>query len=684
MHARDWFSWMTMPTPPVRLSQLLDMSVVQRLAEANYKATGMPIGIIDALDGSILVGCGWQDICTHYHRADPRSLERCRESDDYIKSHLTPDAACEYTCKNGLRDIGVPIVVAGEHLATLFLGQFFYEDEAPDRDFFVRQAEELGFDQRAYLAALDRVPVLDRRSVENTVAYDRALVRFISDLAEGALRHARDQQALRESEERFRMLADNMAQLAWIADEQGHIRWFNKRWYDYTGLAPTEPDGTESRFVHPEHRERVVAKIQRCFATGEAWEDTFPIQGKDGSYRWFLSRSHPIRDAAGKIVRWFGTNTDVTEQRQAEEALREDDRRKDEFLSVLSHELRNPLAPIRNSIHLLEHVDAASEQARRARAVIGRQSEHLTRLVDDLLDMTRIAKGKIQLSRERLDVANIVRQTAEDLRSVITGRALELTLDFAAEPVFVDGDATRLGQVVGNLLQNAAKFTPAGGRVAVSVLAEAASVEIRVRDTGVGIAPGVLDRVFEPFFQGESSLARTDGGLGLGLALVKAIAELHGGSAYAESAGRGEGAELIVRLPLAAAAVTPATPDGPARRIAQGRLVLVVDDNVDAADSLAELVQLFGHSTEVAYDGPTALAKAQANPPDVVLCDIGLPGMSGYDVARELRAKRSSGMRLIAVSGYAQPEDLERAAEAGFDHHVAKPPDPDLIERLLG
>ena len=230
-----------MPTPPVRLSQLLDMSVVQRLAEANYKATGMPIGIIDALDGSILVGCGWQDICTYYHRADPRSLERCRESDDYIKSHLAPDAACEYTCKNGLRDIGVPIVVAGEHLATLFLGQFFYEDEAPDREFFVRQAEELGYDQRAYLAALDRVPVIDRRAVENTVAYDRALVRFIGDLAEGALRHARDQQALRESEERFRLLADNMAQLAWITDEQGRIRWFNKRWFDYTGLPPTEP-----------------------------------------------------------------------------------------------------------------------------------------------------------------------------------------------------------------------------------------------------------------------------------------------------------------------------------------------------------------------------------------------------------------------------------------------------------
>jgi PAS domain S-box-containing protein len=673
---------MTSDKSSLRLSQLLDMSVVQRLAEANYNATGMPIGIIDAFDGSILVDCGWQDMCVHFHREHPRSLERCRESDDYIKRHLSTGAACEYTCRNGLRDIGVPIVVAGEHLATLFLGQFFYADEPKNREFFVRQAEELGFDEPAYLAALERVPVLDRRAVENTVAYDRALVRFIGELAEGALRHARDQKALRESEERFRMLADNMAQLAWIADERGRMRWFNKRWFDYTGLPPTEPNGTESSFVHPDHRERVVAKIRRCFETGEPWEDTFPIKGKDGSYRWFLSRSHPIRDAAGKVIRWFGTNTDVTEQRLAEEALREVDRRKDEFMSVLSHELRNPLAPIRNSIHLLAHADAVSEQAQRARAVIQRQTEHLARLVDDLLDMTRIAKGKIELCRELLDVASVVRQTGEDMRSVIAGRGLELTLDLPGEPVLVDGDATRLGQVLGNLLQNAAKFTPSGGSVAVSVRAAGGSAEIRVRDTGVGIAPGVLDRVFEPFFQADDSLARTDSGLGLGLALVKTIAELHGGTARAESGGRGEGAVIMVRLPLAAGAVTRAAADDATATVAQRRRVLVVDDNVDAADSLAELVQLFGHSTEIAYDGPTALAKAQANPPDVVLCDIGLPGMSGYDVARALRAK-PTGMRLVAVSGYAQPEDVQRAAEAGFDHHVAKPPDPDAIERLL-
>ena len=440
------------------------MSIVQRLAEANHVATGMPIGIIDAFDGSVLVGCGWQTICVDFHRAHPRSLERCRESDAYIKGHLSASAACEYRCKNGLRDIGVPIVVAGEHLATLFLGQFFYEGESPDRAFFERQARELGFDLASYLAALDRVPTFPRHVVENIVAYDRALVRFIGELAEAALRHSRDQQALRESEERFRMLADNIPQLAWSADAHGHIRWFNQRWFEYTGRPPgAPPDGSEEALIHPDHRERVLAKIRGCFASGEPWEDTFPIQGKDGSYRWFLSRMHPIRDGAGNVIRWFGTNTDVTEQRDAAQALRDADRRKDEFLSVLSHELRNPLAPIRNSVFILGRADPAGEQTRRARAVIERQVNHLTRLVDDLLDVTRIARGKIALRCTDVDVASVVRRTAEDLRSVVAAQGVELALELPPDPITVRGDAMRIAQVLGNLLQNAAKFTPAGG-----------------------------------------------------------------------------------------------------------------------------------------------------------------------------------------------------------------------------
>ena len=360
---------MTSDKPSLRLSQLLDMSVVQRLAEANYNATGMPIGIIDAFDGSILVGCGWQDICVHFHREHPRSLERCRESDDYIKRHLSTGAACEYTCRNGLRDIGVPIVVAGEHLATLFLGQFFYADEPTNR----RVLRPAGGGARVRRARVPRRararpgPRVAARS-RTSVAYDRALVRFIGELAEGALRHARDQKALRESEERFRMLADNMAQLAWIADERGRMRWFNKRWFDYTGPAAHRAQWHRVELRPPRspgaRRREDPALLRDRRAVG----GHVPDQGEGRLLSLVPVALAPIRDAAGKVIRWFGTNTDVTEQRQAEEALREADRRKDEFLGVLSHELRNPLAPIRNShLHPRARATPGSEQAPRAR-----------------------------------------------------------------------------------------------------------------------------------------------------------------------------------------------------------------------------------------------------------------------------------------------------------------------------
>ncbi|BDG01985.1 hypothetical protein AMOR_09810 [Anaeromyxobacter oryzae] len=368
--------------------------------------------------------------------------------------------------------------------------------------------------------------------------------------------------------------------------------------------------------------------------------------------------------------------------RQSEQSLREADRRKDDFLGMLSHELRNPLAPIRNSVYILNHADPAGEPARRARAVIQRQTEHLTRLVDDLLDVTRIARGKIELRRERIDVADVVRRTAEDLRAVLSSRDLELVVEVPPARLWVHADETRLAQVVGNLLHNAGKFTPPGGRVEVSVRAGDGIAELRVRDTGVGIEPELLERVFEPFVQSERSLARTQGGLGLGLALVKGIVELHGGSVRAESAGPGRGAELVVILPLAS---TPEARSAPAGETTPGagRRVLVVDDNRDAAESLAQLLEVRGHTADVAFDGPTAIRMAGATRYDVILCDIGLPGMSGYEVATALRNGAGNGAQLIAVSGYAQPEDLARAADAGFDGHVAKPADPERILQLL-
>ncbi|HET8539855.1 MAG TPA: ATP-binding protein [Anaeromyxobacter sp.] len=369
---------------------------------------------------------------------------------------------------------------------------------------------------------------------------------------------------------------------------------------------------------------------------------------------------------------------------EANQRLKDTDRRKDDFLAVLSHELRNPLAPIRNSLYILEHAAPGGEQAKRALDVIARQANHLARLVDDLLDVTRIARGKIELRRSRVDARDVVHRAAEDFTGVMADRGLAFRTVVPDRQVWIDADATRIAQIVGNLLHNAAKFTRAGDEVTLSLETRGGTAEIRVRDTGAGIDPVLLPNVFDAFVQGQRTLARTEGGLGLGLALVKSIAELHGGAARAESAGKGRGAEFIVALPLLAGeAAQPALPrPARARTSTGGRRVLVVDDNVDAADSLAEIVQMLGHAAEVAYDGPTAIAKARASPPDVVLCDIGLPGMSGYEVAQALRAAGNRA-HMFALSGYAQPEDVKNSVAAGFDGHVAKPLVVEDLDRLL-
>ena len=371
-----------------------------------------------------------------------------------------------------------------------------------------------------------------------------------------------------------------------------------------------------------------------------------------------------------------------TRVRERTAALEEMDRRKDEFLATLSHELRNPLAPIAASIYILNRVDPGSPQARRAREVIERQTQHVNHLVDDLLDVTRIARGKIQLHRETVDLAELLSRTVEDHRSIFRQYEVSLTADLPPAAVPAHVDRTRLIQVIGNLLQNAAKFTPPGGEARVSLRAVGNHAELRVSDTGAGIAPELFPVVFEPFAQGDRSLARTGGGLGLGLSLARDIVALHGGTIRVESGGPGKGSTFIVRLPLQATDGTGVFPGPDGLAEAAHRHVLVVDDNHDAAETLADMVRLFGHSADVAYNGPSAIEKARARPPDVVLCDIGLPGISGYEVARALRAERRD-LRLIAVSGYAQPQDAVKAGEAGFDSHLAKPTDPERLRTLL-
>lgn len=373
----------------------------------------------------------------------------------------------------------------------------------------------------------------------------------------------------------------------------------------------------------------------------------------------------------------------LAEVRDQASMLRELDRRKSEFLAVLSHELRNPLTPIRNSLFLLDHAAPGSEQAERAKGVLFRQTEHLSKLIDELLDMTRISRGKVELHREILDVCNIVRLACDDHRALFEQHQIELRFDGPARPAWTNADAHRLSQVVGNLLQNALRFTPPGGRVVVSLSVANPDVEIRVRDTGIGMEAHQLERVFEPFAQVENTLARTHGGLGLGLALVKALVKMHGGRVSAISEGLGHGCELVVALPLAEPPASAAD-DTAVITATSGTFVLLIEDNVDAAQSLADLLELSGHRVRLAYDGTTGIQMAVELKPDVVLCDIGLPDVNGYEVARTLRAEPSlRSTRLIAVSGYAQYADKQKAMDAGFDAHLTKPPDLDRLDKLL-
>jgi PAS domain S-box-containing protein len=368
--------------------------------------------------------------------------------------------------------------------------------------------------------------------------------------------------------------------------------------------------------------------------------------------------------------------------RNAYQRLQDADRHKDEFLAVLSHELRNPLAPIQNSLYILDRASPGCDQARRSLDVIRRQAAHLSRIVDDLLDVTRIARGKIRLQRQRVDVVEIMRRTVEDYRTSFLEGGVRLQARMPDGALWADVDSTRLAQVVGNLLGNALKFTPRDGTVELKLRREQAWAILTVRDSGAGIAPDVIERLFQPFSQAEQTLDRSRGGLGLGLALVRGLAELHGGSASAQSEGLGRGAEFTVRLPLGG--VPAQSAEAPTAGPASPRRVLVIDDNVDSANSLRELLELWGHEVKVAYDGAEGIAVAHDFRPELVLCDIGLPGMSGHAVARALRADAAlDGAYLVALTGYALPEDVQRAAESGFHRHLAKPPGIEALQELL-
>ena len=670
-------------------------------------------------------------------------------------------------------------------------------------------------------------------------------------------------EALKGSEQRFRLLADTIPNLAWMARPDGHIFWYNRRWYDYTGTTPEAMEGWGWQEVHhPDELPKVLARWTESISTGQPFNMVFPLKGADGVFRPFLTLVNPFREPSGEILFWFGTNTDITEQKQAEErlahsaeierhrsglltqvaeasrsinavlseesitrvlaedarkilgthlaitsttrqddheqvvsaislsekyashhnrdvrpdglsalvcrtnlplrltaaevenhpewngindvptrgwlgvplighggrnlgiiqlsdkaagdftredeavlaqlaatasvglensrlydSLREQDRRKDEFLATLAHELRNPLAPVRTGLEILK-LGGNEEQAKTARDMMERQLGHMVRLVDDLMDVSRVSRGQMELKPERLTIKMVLEMAFETSRPLVEGGRHELSMVLPQESLHVFADLTRLAQMFSNLINNAAKYTPQGGRIDLFADRDGEHVVVRVTDTGVGIPQEMLSKVFDLFTQVGQTLDRSQGGLGIGLSLVRRLAEMHGGTVGADSPGPGLGSTFTVRLPLAPAESDESENPDEARESAEHMVsrqrVLVVDDNVDGAESLAMLLQLFGHATRTVHTGPEALSAVRDFLPDVVFLDIGLPGMNGYEVAQRLRqdAQLRTPM-LVALTGWGSEDDRKRAREAGFDGHLTKPVDPATVREIL-
>jgi PAS domain S-box-containing protein len=498
---------------------------------------------------------------------------------------------------------------------------------------------------------------------------------------------------LHAERERFRTTLTSIGDAVVVTDPQGRITLLNPVAQALTGWSAEalgQPLEAVFHIVHETTRKTVenpVSQVIRLGAVVGLANHTVLI-AKDGTELAIDDSGAPIRDARGRIVGVVLVFRDITQRRGSERALEDADRRKDEFLAMLAHELRNPLAPIRNAAHTLALLGTGDDRVRWVSGVIERQVGLMTRLVDDLLDVSRITSGKITLQRTTVSVRDVLAQAVETARPLAESRGQALEVDVPEDAGWVDGDPARLAQAVGNLLDNAIKYTDDGGRIGLRARVEAHEVVIVVEDSGVGVDPELLPHVFDLFIQADRSLERKQGGLGLGLTLVRRLVEMHGGRVEAASAGPGLGSAFTIRLPcLAVEVVEPAAaaepaeaarPPGPARRI------LVVDDHQDSTDSLALFLRLRGHEVRTAHDGPTALDEIERYRPEVVFLDLGLPGMSGYDVARRVRMRTDLGpLQLVALTGYGTDGDRQKTRDAGFDVHLAKPVDPRAVDALL-
>jgi PAS domain S-box-containing protein len=499
----------------------------------------------------------------------------------------------------------------------------------------------------------------------------------------------RADEALRESSALLRAISDTSVDVIFAKDERGCMRYANPATLALIGKPVDQVLGrTDAEFLNDKEVARLIMENdRRVMDTGESveFEETVPLP--NGQEKVWLSRKLPFLDDRGQVVGLLGISRDITDRKRAEQDLRDANLRKDEFLAMLAHELRNPLAPITTGAQLLELFAHDESRVRQASKIISRQAAHMVELVDDLLDVSRVTRGLIELQKEHIDIKSVLAHAVEQARPLIESRNHEFTTRMASAHVFVHGDRTRLVQAISNLLNNAAKYTPAGGQILLALSVDESRVKVCVTDSGVGIASELLPKVFDLFTQGERSPDRSQGGLGLGLALAKSIIAMHGGEVNAASGGPGTGSTFTISLPrsiqedqapLAAASLRAQD------HAVQAAKVMIVDDNVDAATSLAALLDAFGHEVVVKHDAQAALLAATATAPDVYILDIGLPDMDGYELARRLRARpECARATLIALTGYGQPNDRSMGKTAGFDHYLVKPVDIEKLAQLL-
>jgi PAS domain S-box-containing protein len=496
--------------------------------------------------------------------------------------------------------------------------------------------------------------------------------------------------ALRQSDDRYQLAVQGSSAGLWDWDMAAGTTFYSPRFKALLGYSneefPDLPSALES-VMHDDDRPAVRAALRQHLRADTAYQVECRLRLKSGEWRWFLLAGLAQKNADGRAFRMAESVIDVTERKQAEQVLHDANRAKDEFLATLAHELRNPLAPIRTGLEILKRDGGNGPASQRARATMERQLMHMVRLIDDLLDISRINSGKIRIETARISLQSAIETAVEISRPAIEARGHRLVMDMPERDIELMADSTRLAQALGNLLNNAAKYTPSGGQLRLRARQEDATAVLEISDNGVGIPADMLHKVFLLFTQVGRTLDHSQGGLGIGLYLVRSLIELHGGSVSASSPGPGQGSTFTVRipcLPQVAATVASASDAGGAAQEAPTLKVLIVDDNIDAAETMASVLDLMGHRTQAVYVGEAVLDAAAGFNPDIVLLDIGLPGISGYEVAKQLRADaRFQRTVLVAVTGWGSEADRERSRAAGFDDHLTKPVDLVDLEALL-